>query len=193
MTPNERNRFDHRDSLELGNAAQKIFKNIAVKRGWEVFPAVEAQDIDEHWDYSIKNPAGEEFKVDVKARKRKNRHDKNVQDEWAWIELHGVRKNDLGWLFGGKADLLAFERKDDFVIIKRERLQHLANSLVNKSISVQNPYEAEYKIYSRKDRNDQLAMIEMRHIVRDCWEIWLKTCRNGFVDTERLLDGQREI
>ena len=57
----------------------------------------------------MKNSGGEKYKVDVKARKRIGRWDDEVQDEWILIEFHGVRQNDLVWLVGGQADLLAFE------------------------------------------------------------------------------------
>jgi hypothetical protein len=174
MTPNGRNRFDKRDSLELGNTAQETFKTIAVKKGWEVLPASQEEDITEHWDYMIRNSGGERFHVDIKALKRLNRWDESVQAEWVWVEFHGVRSDDSGWLFGGKADLFAFERKGDFVIIKKDTLQYLANSLVDKSNRVEKASEAKYKIYSRQGRHDLISMIEMKHIARECWEIWSK-------------------
>lgn len=175
MTPNERNQFDNRDSLELGNTAQEIFKNLAIKKGFEVIPSSERQDIDEHWDYLIiKNATSEKINVDIKAMKRIGRWDEKAQEDWVWIEFHGVRPNDPGWLFGSKANLFAFERKDDFVIIKKDALQYLANSLVDKSKKVQKASEAKYRIYSRQGRNDLIAMIEMKYIERDCWEIWPK-------------------
>ena len=178
MTPNERNKFDKRDSLELGNTAQETFRDIAIQRGWEVIQATEEQDIREHWDFMIiKNSSGEKLYVDIKALKRLSRWDENVQEEWEWIEFHGVRHDDCGWLFGGKADLFAFERKDDFVIIKKDTLQYLANTLVDKSKRVQKASESKYKIYSRQGRHDSISMIEMKHIVRECWEIWPKADR----------------
>ncbi len=175
MTPNERNQFDYRDSFELGNISQETFRDIAIQRGWEVVKATEEQDINEHWDcVIIKNSTGEKLNVDIKALKRLSRWDERVQEEWVWIEFHGVRPEDRGWLFGGEADLFAFERKDDFVIIKKDTLQYLANSLVDKSKPVQKASEAKHRIYSRQGRPDLISMIEMKNIVRDCWEIWPK-------------------
>ncbi|MDH7489481.1 MAG: hypothetical protein QHH80_08225 [Anaerolineae bacterium] len=66
----------------------------------------EDEDINAHWDmvisYGVKT-----FKVDVKAMKRISRGDQAKQDAYHWVELHGVRANDEGWLFGGQADLIA--------------------------------------------------------------------------------------
>jgi hypothetical protein len=175
MTPNERNRFDKRDSLEIGNTAQGRFVEVAIERDWEVTPATKDQDIDEHWDYMIiRNETEEKFRVDIKGLKRAGRWDVDVQEEWVWVESHGVRKNDSGWLFGGRADLFAFERKDDFVIIKKGTLQYLVNLLVDGSKRVRKACEAKYKTYSRQGRSDLLLMIEMKHIAKDCWEIWPK-------------------
>lgn len=175
MTPNERNQFDNRDSLELGNTAQETFKNIAIQRGWKVIRATGEQDISEHWDCTIiKDSTGEKLHVDIKALKRLSRWDECVQEEWVWIEFHGVRPDDRGWLFGGNADLFAFERKDDFVIIKKDTLQYLVNSLIDKSKRVLKASEAKYKIYSRQGRPDLISMIEMKHVERECWEIWPK-------------------
>ena len=175
MTPNERNRYDGRDSLEIGDTAQEIFKCIAISRGFEVIRSTESQDIDEHWDYLIiKNATGERFCVDIKGLKRISRWDELPQDNWVWIEFHGVRPADKGWLFGGRADLFAFERKGDFVIIAKDALQYLANSLVDKSRRVQNAGGAEYRIYSRQGRYDLISRIEMKHVVKNCWDIWQK-------------------
>ncbi len=175
MTPGRRNQFDNRDSLELGKVAQEIFNHIAVRKGWEVFPATEEQDCHEHWDFlMMRRSTGERFRIDIKALKRFSRWAEDTQDEWVWIEFHGVRPDDEGWLFGGAADLFAFERKDDFVIIKKDTLQYPANSLVDKSKRTADADEAKYKVYSRRGRHDLISMIEMKHIVKDCWERWPK-------------------
>lgn len=115
---NQRNQFDNRDSLELGENAQNKFKKMAETKGWTVTDASSQEDIDEHWDFLIKKD-DKNTKVDVKAMKRINRNDANLQDEFTWIEIHGVRPNDEGWLYGGKADHLAFETKTGFIIVIR--------------------------------------------------------------------------
>ncbi len=176
MKQTGRNQFDNRDSRELGKSAQERFKILAQRRGWEVIAATREQDIHEHWDFLImKKSSGEEYKVDVKARKRIGRWDDEVQDEWIWIEFHGVRQNDLGWLFGGQADLLAFETLENFVIITKSKLQEIADNVVSKSEKVFSVKEAKYKVYSRAGRPDMISLIEMKHIRLNAWDTWVKT------------------
>ena len=169
-----RNKFDKRDSLELGTSAQEQFQELAVKRGWHVTRATKEQDIDEHWDYLIKNSAGQEYKVDVKARKRISRWDESVQEDWVWVELHGVRQHDAGWLFGGTAELIAFEKKNCFVLITKSALQEIVKEYVTTTEEVSSAERAKYKIYSRPGRHDKLSLVEMKHIEANAWEIWKK-------------------
>ena len=58
-------------------------------KGWTVTVASSQED-DEHWDFLLKKD-DKNTKVDVKAMKRINRNDANLQDEYTWIEIHGVR------------------------------------------------------------------------------------------------------
>jgi hypothetical protein len=87
--------------LEIGESAQFKFKELAEAKGWKVTPANKQQDIHEHWDFFIEKD-GEQSRVDVKAMKRIRRSDPYPQDKLVWIELHGVRDYDEGWLYGGE-------------------------------------------------------------------------------------------
>jgi hypothetical protein len=173
MALDSRNRFDYKDSLELGTSAQEKFKALAIHRGWRVTAAAREQDIHEHWDFLITKDNGQ-YRVDVKARKRLSRQDDNVQEDWIWLEFHSVRPDDQGWLFGGKADLFAFEKADKFVIITRDGLQEIANTFVAKTERVSSPQEAKYKLYSRQGRADLLSMIEMKLVESRAWDVWEK-------------------
>jgi hypothetical protein len=66
-------------------------------------------------------------KIDVKARKRVARKDANVQDDLVWLEFKNVQ-GKFGWLYG-KADWIAFERDEDFVLVKRHDLALMAEKL----------------------------------------------------------------
>ena len=50
---NSRNKYDKKDSLLLGNRAEKSFVQLARRLGWRVSPSSKRQNIDEHWDYQI--------------------------------------------------------------------------------------------------------------------------------------------
>ncbi len=104
----KRKKFDKSDSSELGEKAEKLFRETASKKGWEISNA--SKDGNKHAlrDLLIQKN-DQRFKVDVKFRKRINSGDAGVQYKWIWIELHGVWENDRGWLYDGEADLIAFE------------------------------------------------------------------------------------
>ncbi|MBN2092116.1 hypothetical protein JW964_21030, partial [candidate division KSB1 bacterium] len=135
MSENKRNRYDNKDSLEIGEKAEQLFTKIAIQKGWKVTPAPSKSNIDDHWDLLLEK-GDKKFTIDVKAMKRLRRQDLQVQDEWIWIELHGVRVQDPGWLLAGKADLLAFEKKDSFLIVKRTDLIKFLPQLVDFSKTV---------------------------------------------------------
>lgn len=154
---NSRNRFDRRDSLERGENAENLFILLAVKSGWKISASSKDENINEHWDYLIEQ-GSLTFKVEVKSRKRVSRSDENLQSDKTWIELHGVRPNDAGWLFG-KADMIVFEKEKSFIFVKRLDLLALVNKKVNLVAKVRTAKEALYKIYSRPGRNDKLTLL----------------------------------
>ena len=77
---NSRNRFDKKDSLELGERAEALFATLAKKLGWKVSPSSKDENIDEHWDFLIEKE-GIAYKVEVKSRKRISRDDDGTQSE----------------------------------------------------------------------------------------------------------------
>lgn len=182
-----KNQFDKKDSLEIGQQAENLFVHLAKAQGYTVQYANSLQDIDEHWDYEIAKEA-ESYKVDVKGRKRVSRNDASPQDIWIWVEIHGVRPKDQGWLYGGKSELIAFERASDFVIVKTEDLKQLIPKLLEKETDIDanvenkkvnykwvaSASEAQYKLYRRKGRKDILTLIQFTDLQEIIWEIWKK-------------------
>jgi hypothetical protein len=168
-----RNKYDTKDSLKLGDVAEQLFKNIDIKKGWSINQATQQQNIDEHWDFLIWRES-EKYKVDVKAMKRMSRYDPSVQDKWFWVEFHGVRPDDRGWLYDGKSDLIAIERTTSFLIVKRQDLIQLAEKLVDKTRRVFTAREAKYKLYQRTGRPDLISMVEIEKLKAIQWDVWQK-------------------
>lgn len=158
FTKNARNRYDKKDSLELGQKAEDQFARLALKQGFTIVASTRRGNIDEHFDYVMERD-GKSFKVDVKSLKRLTRRDGGTQSAYVWIELHGVRVDDQGWLYAGRADLIAFELAKSFRIVDRLELIALVESLVDFNAKVSSPKDALYKVYSRKSRPDLLTMI----------------------------------
>lgn len=171
-TKNERNRYDKKDSLELGRRAESSFARSAIKHGWTIEPASEDGNKNEHFDY-LMSKDGRSLKVEVKSRKRMGRADFRVQDAFVWVEIHGVRKDDQGWLYGG-ADLIAFELADSFRLVRRSDLARLIGKLVDFNATVDTPKEALYKLYSRRGRHDLLTMIRSSDLLQITALDWSK-------------------
>ena len=159
----ERNKRDRRDCLEVGMAAQDIFADILMLAGYKIRIALTQEDIREHWDIEAR-AGGRLVKFDVKARKRLSRWNEQ-QDDFVWVELRGVNRGNLGWLYGGKADYIAFERAGDFVVISRKQLIGLVDKLVNPTKIVTKPHEALYSIYRRAGREDKVTLLKMTDIL----------------------------
>ena len=164
FTKNSRNRYDKKDSLELGRSAEDRFARLAVKQGWTINPSSGQENIHEHFDYVMEKD-GKVFKVEVKSLKRIARQDADTQDQYLWIELHGVRDHDKGWLYDGRADLIAFELANSFRIVDRLELIALVEKLVDLDMKVSSPKGALYKVYSRKSRPDLLTMIQSEDLL----------------------------
>jgi hypothetical protein len=172
FTKNSRNRYDKKDSLELGQKAESLFAKSAIKHGWVIEPAPEDSNKNEHFDYMM-SKEGRSLNVEVKSLKRMGRRDSDVQDEHIWIELHGVRKEDQGWLYG-KADLIAFELKNSFRIVRRTDLLDLVEKLVDFNATVEKSTEALYKLYSRPGRSDSLTIIKANDLLKITSLEWTK-------------------
>ncbi len=153
---NSKNRFDKKDSFELGDKAEELFILMAVKLGWKISASTKEQNIDEHWDYLIEKD-DQQFKVEVKAEKRIQRADDALQANFIWVEIRNVR-GKVGWLFG-KADLIAFEKEKTFFFVKRLDLLAVVNQKVNLVAKVKSAQDALYKIYTREGRKDKVTLL----------------------------------
>lgn len=169
---NSRNKFDTKDSLELGEHAENLFIVLAVRSGWKVSASSKDENIDDHWDYLIEK-TGEVFKVEVKSQKRIRRGDKTEQTDFTWVELRNVR-GKVGWLFG-KADLIAFEKESSFLFVKRLDLLAVVNKKVNLVAKVRTPADAVYKIYIREGRKDKITLLPTSDVEEIKFMEWKKT------------------
>ena len=142
------------DSQKIGDEAENKFVQISKRRGYLLKKANKKQDMYEHWDYQITRniPLTGSCLVDIKAAKRINRNNDNPDYDWTWVEIRNVRGDD-GWL-KGKADYIAFEQKDHFIIVKRHELRKWCKKKIDLKTRVSTPEEAKYTLYTRKGRKD---------------------------------------
>ena len=110
---------------------------------------------------------------DVKSLGRVSRGDTDTQGERRWLELNNVR-GEVGWLLAEGLDYLAFERVDDFIIVKREDVRLLAKKLCTCDYA-KYAGDALYKLYSRRDRDDLLTAVLTDDILALDHRLWAKS------------------
>lgn len=185
--PNKRNKYDHRGSLESGNNTEALFDKIAKIMGYNIMNATPEQDMKEKWDRLLYKgrvaEIGKMYKVEIKGLKRISWNGR-FQDKWTWIELHGVNENDDGWLYGGKSDIIAFQRSDKFVFVERTKLIDLVNELVDPGKTVDKTEDAEYKVYHREtrpyERSTMIELYKIEEIKFTEWEIPIDDKSSGW-------------
>lgn len=147
-----------------GIKSEIYFRISANNSGWNVTKSTKLQDYSMHIDFIIDNNMGEKYTVDVKSMKKIARKDDDFQDVWIWIELRGACKS-IGWLYGGKSDLIAFEQKDCYILVNCIDLINFISKKVDKKNIVNSPYKAHYKIYSRKNVFDSITLIHRNDLI----------------------------
>lgn len=141
------------DSWNRGQAVEREFERLLRQRDPHFRRATKEQQF-KHIDFVTSFGT-----VDVKARKRLHRA-KNLQEEKLWLEFRNVQGKH-GWLTSPHLDVLAFERDDCFVLVKRLSLLELADNLCDLSHHVDSSDKAHYRAYTRKGRRDLLSVIAM--------------------------------
>ena len=170
----------------IGLKAEQSFVNLAKYKGYTVKNASEEHNMFKHIDFHLsKLKDGEGIKtatVDVKARKKSSRDSSYFNDNWIWLEFVNVNGDD-GWL-KGCADYIAFERKEDFVIVPRPSLLSWSKEKIrirNKGFSIKamakNSADAKYKYYTRNGREDLLTQVHINDILSGVKgiKIWKKS------------------
>mgnify|MGYP003650210632 FL=1 len=153
-----RNALVHKENMELGLKTENLFEEVAKKENFIVLKSSLSEDRYKHIDFFLEQDHFK-YSVDVKARKKTNRDDAKVNDEWTWIEFKNVLGRK-GWLYG-EADYIAFERADDFLMVNRENLVKFCEDKVDLETMVSRAYQAEYKVYQRQGRRDLITRIRM--------------------------------
>jgi hypothetical protein len=112
----------HGDAFEAGQQAEDSFEAVFARNNWSIRDA-SLQEQYSHIDYWLSKDGSTEISVDVKARKKVKRGDTSTNDSLIWVEFKSVNGGD-GWLYG-KADFIAFETADSFLIVRRSALAAL--------------------------------------------------------------------
>lgn len=152
------NKYDKNGQCSVdGISAEHLFRSMAESKNFIVMPVSPYVNMNDHIDYEVRKNK-RSFTVDVKAMKSMNRGE-YATDKFILVEFQNV-KGDHGWLYG-KATNIAFKMKDRFLIVNRESLAKLAESLVDVNLP---PLKATnnkdiYRTYQRDGRQDKFAFI----------------------------------
>ncbi len=153
-------------SWKRGQGVEAMFAKLLNKRTDNV-RAANLKEQFSHVDY-----ISDFGKIDVKARKRVARKDTDVQDDLVWLEFKNVQGKH-GWLYG-KSDWIAFEREEDFVMVKRHYLALMAEKLCDVGDRVAVGKDALYKGYQRSGRKDLLSIVKMSDVLGLDHQLWTK-------------------
>jgi hypothetical protein len=160
------------DSFALGARSEERFKKIALHKGFSCRPSTKEENIKAHIDYflSFENLF---FSVDVKSFKRISRSSKTFDLDWVVVELKNVLGNK-GWLYGG-ANVIAFEREFDFLLVGRNFLKNFVESLNINPKLVSSSDLAKYRLYQRRGRKDLITYIKSSDLLKiQGIKIWKK-------------------
>ena len=158
----------YQEQYDDGKASENRFKSIIESYGKSVVEATRKQNIEDHIDFFI-GDSDNYVSVDVKGPKGKDRTDPNkkvkpLSETWTWVEFKNVN-GDPGWLYG-KANYIAFEVEEGFLIVKRTDLISFCQEHVDMKTIVENAWEGKYRLYTRKKfkRSDEISYIELYKI-----------------------------
>lgn len=149
-------KWKNTESWNRGQAVESDFSKLLKKRDPD-FKKASRSDQFKHIDYHTFFGT-----IDVKAMKKLSRSANNTQEDLIWLEFKNVQ-GKVGWLCGN-TDVIAFERKDDFVLVNRGALLDWAEQKCDLNRRVSYSGDALYKGYQRKGRKDLISIVKMRDI-----------------------------
>lgn len=148
------------ETQTMGNEAEKQFKQIAEKNKYSVTVVTEQENINDHIDFKIEPYfSNVSYSVDVKSMK--NRYGV-LQTDKVLIELKNVIGRP-GWIYG-KADLIAFQTPEGFLIFNREQLKEYTENYIK-----YNPQALEHH---RFEKSGMFVTLETKKVPIDAY-VWL--------------------
>ena len=156
-----RNKHDYSGmSSKNGERAENLFVSLIERVGGVATESTlqeQFKGIDYHVDLS--------GKVDVKSKRRSRDGEDSPDTKLIWLEMKNVQGRN-GWVYN-EADYIAFERTNEFLVVKRLSLCELIENLVDMNEYVLSPAECMYNLYSRIGRKDLLTKVHVDD-VRTC-------------------------
>lgn len=151
----------------MGTQAEQCFvKFCSLHKNLKIRKATKYENMVLHYDFVVQKRE-KSYRVEVKAIKSRRRGlppDPRV----IFVELKDIHGN-AGWLYG-KADLIAFQQIDKFLIVPRDLLVTRVEELKS-SFRMSLHSGVHHTIYSRPQRQDLLAVLDTEDIADICIDI----------------------
>ena len=145
-----------------GYKVEDLFIEAAPKEWLFLRKANANEDMNEHWDVKFLID-GIETLIDVKAHKAEYRNGPLLKD-WFWVEFVNVRGN-TGWVHG-KADYIAFEYNDEFLVYNRVGIAATCLMIVDLDTVVDKASKACNVGYRRFGRKDLISKIKISDLAK---------------------------
>lgn len=153
------------ETVLMGTQAERSFVELCRRANFRLRPATLYENTVMHYDYVVHwldcpNPRLPFVRVEVKSIKSRRRGlppDPRV----LFIELKDIHGNP-GWLYG-KADLIAFQQVDGFLVVPRTLLVKFAESCV-RDFRIAYQSGIHHTLYSRPNRNDLMMVLDIEDI-----------------------------
>jgi hypothetical protein len=169
------NQFMDERSVQAGESGERAFERCARPK-FELKPASRHDQTVKHIDYWA-SPKGWRpnldkgesisskpwYGIEVKAMKRISRKSPRPQSKWLWVEFKNIN-GGLGWLYG-QATFLAAEVQDGFYLLNLKSLRSWCEVHVDREAKVTEPGKAQYKSYTRRNREDEMSLVELQAYV----------------------------
>lgn len=166
--------FDIKLFLEEGKKKEGEFaQTLCNTFGGYAVPSDPKTDMNDHIDIIWYYQEGKKpVTIDVKSIKRDGRHDSKLNPDIQWIELKNVNGKE-GWLYG-KADYIAFEGENDWLMIQRKTLAKVIEDVIVDKTITRDRSKSWYRYYQRKGRKDILTKVNTSLIRRNANKIIIK-------------------
>lgn len=151
----------------MGTAAEQRFFDICRSRDYTIRPATSYENRVNHFDFEVQG-----YAVEVKSMKAPRRGmapDPNM----IYVELKNV-SGGSGWVYGN-ADFIAFEQYNGFLMVDRNKLVQLVQSMQSmcRKSNVSGVY---HTLYSRANRDDLVIVLHVKDLAKLDTKWLLRAC-----------------
>lgn len=160
--------FESSAKFLKGKSIEQEFKDILIREGYIVEEATREEDMKLHVDlWATPKNSNKKFGIDVKGIKFNN-------EDRIIIELKNPIGN-LGWLFGQQT-FIAFETKDYFILVQRDKLCVLtAKLLIDETFLVETYNRMPlYKKLNFKQNKSELVKLKLIDVLSIATKIFKK-------------------